>query len=91
MERVSRRDWNRDATPLVARVEWRAEGRHAEHPAALWMGGERLLVVVEERWVEGPAVAGGRLVHGFVVRDEAGRVYRVRRRSGHGTIVERAT
>lgn len=85
---VSRKLGDRDATPLAARVEWRSEGRWAEYPVALWRGGERIEVEVEERWVEGPAAAGGETHRGFIVADRQGREFRVRHGSGGGTTVD---
>lgn len=68
---------------LVARVEWRSEGRARTRPGAVHVGGERRVVLVEESIVEGPAEAGGILVRVFLVRDEAGRRYRITDRAGH--------
>ena len=33
---------NKDAIPMVARVECRSEGRRGERPMAVWSGGQRL-------------------------------------------------
>ncbi len=67
---------------LVARVEWRSEGRARTRPGAVHVGGERRVVVVEESVVEGAMEAGGALTRIFVVRDEEGRRYRITERAG---------
>ncbi len=85
---MSWRIGDRGATSLVARVEWRSEGRWAEYPVALWLGGERIEIDVEDRWVDGPATAGGETCRGFLVGDRQGRRFRVRLRSGGRTTVE---
>ena len=77
--------------PLLARVEWRSEGRAAERPTALVVGEERIEVEVVEHWVEGPAVAGGEVQHHFVVTDGQGREYRIRRASSGRVVVEALT
>ena len=72
-----------------ARVEWRSERRHAETPVAVTIDGDRSEVMVVERWVEGPAVAGGPVVRCYVVRDAAGVSLIVRQDSGGGVTVVR--
>ncbi len=79
-----RRGW----LPFLARVEWRAEGRGAERPGALLIGGRRVPVVVEGSWAEGGARGGDPVRHVFLVRDvEEGRFFRVVR-SGDRSVVE---
>jgi hypothetical protein len=73
--------------PLDARVEWRSERRHAETPVAVTIGGDRSEVEVVERWVEGPAVAGGPVVRCFVVRNAAGASWLVRQDSNGAVTV----
>ncbi len=77
-----------DTTWLVARVEWRSEGRWAERPVAVLLGGERVEVTVVDRWVDGPAIAGEEAHACFVVADEQGRTFRVRQSTGGRTTVE---
>jgi len=91
MQVMDRRRWEAGALPVIARVEWRSERRRDEWPVALWVGGERLAVVVGERWVEGPAVAGAALVFCFVVHDGDGGAYLIRRDAASATTVLRAT
>lgn len=88
MPPVDRRIGSRGATPVAASVEWRSERRWAEYPRALVVGGERVEVVVEERWVDGPVTAGGETRRGFVVADRRGRSYRVRQGDSGATTVE---
>jgi hypothetical protein len=68
----------RTGIPVDARVEWRSERHHAETPIALMIDDDRHEVEVIERWVEGPADAGGPVVRCFVVRGANGRSYVVR-------------
>jgi len=75
---------------VVAQVEWRAEGRGAERPRALLWGGERLELVVEEAWVEGPQMAGEPVARVFVVLDERGRELRIRAESTGRVTIEQA-
>ena len=77
----------RTGAPVDARVEWRSEHRHAETPVAVTADGDRHEVEVIERWVEGPAVAGGLVVHCFVVRAAAGASWLVRSDSGGAVTV----
>lgn len=70
-----------------ARVEWRSERRHAETPVAVTIDGDRSEVVVVERWVEGPLVAGGQVVRCFVVRNAAGVSWQVRQDSSGAVTV----
>jgi hypothetical protein len=88
MPRMDRRIGTCGATPVAAGVEWRSERRWAEYPLALVVAGERVEVVVEERWVDGPASAGGETYRGFIVADRQGRSFRVRHGSGGVTTVE---
>jgi hypothetical protein len=77
--------------PLVARVEWRAERRGLERPAALMIGTERRLLEIERSWHEGPRDAGGPVVTFFEVRDSEGRRLRISRSSDGATLVEVAS
>jgi hypothetical protein len=88
MPPMDRRIGGRGATPVAASVEWRSERRWAECPRALVVGGERVEVVVEERWVDGPATAGGETHRGYIVADRQGRSFRVRHGAGGATTVE---
>lgn len=74
--------------PLVARVEWRSERKVGERPRAVIVGSERREVEEERRWVEGPQVAGAPLEAVWVVNDDQGRRYRLRRRGGVEVRVE---
>lgn len=73
---------------VLARVEWRSERLAYERPVALWLGGERVEVEVEDEWQEGPAIAGGPVSSVFVVHDTAGRRLRVAVERGGSTRVE---
>jgi hypothetical protein len=64
--------------PLIARVVWRSEGKHASRPVMLEVGGRRIEVTLERRWTEGPQEAGDPLWRVFLLRDENGRHLRVR-------------
>lgn len=74
--------------PLVARVEWRAEGRSEEWPSAIRVGAESTAVTVVISKRLGPARAGEPIETIFEVRDTKGQRLRVRRRDNAMALVE---
>jgi hypothetical protein len=74
--------------PLVAEVAWHAGHRGLERPAAVIVAGERLDVRVEESTAVGPPVAGLPAQRVFLVRDGAGRRWRITVDSGGRAAVE---
>lgn len=74
---------------LLATVEWRSERRHAQRPVAILIGGERVEILDETHWVEGPAVAGEPIETVFEVDGANGHRYRIVVREGQTDRVER--
>ncbi|MGV8042167.1 MAG: hypothetical protein AB2L07_19610 [Thermoanaerobaculaceae bacterium] len=74
--------------PLIARVEWRSERKAGQRPQAVLVGSERREVEEEHHWVEGPQVAGAALETVWIVTDDEGRRYRLRRREAGEATVE---
>jgi len=75
--------------PCIAAVEWHSGGRALERPVALRLGEERVVVSVEDAWVAGAGNGGAPVERVFVVRDPAGRRWRVRVRGSGPVRVDR--